>query len=117
MAKGKKISAEDLNRLRLLFDKYKTEDDKIHEEGLAKLLKDEGSVDPVNDVRTPLFLHISPFLLCYMLLCSLYLCITYHFYIIFISLYIISISPNINISYGISSIILLIMLYYYFLFC
>lgn len=50
MTKAKKITAEELNRLRILFDKYKTEDDKIHEEGLVQLLEKNGSPDPVNHV-------------------------------------------------------------------
>jgi len=51
MSNKKKISADDLNRLRILFDKYKTDDDLIHEEGLSQLLLAEGSSDPINDAR------------------------------------------------------------------
>lgn len=50
MPAPKKISAGELNRLRLLFDKYRNGEDKIHYDKLAELLKAEGRKDPQKDV-------------------------------------------------------------------
>jgi len=47
----KKISAQELNRLRLLFDKYKNEDDKIPSSKLVDILRDEGIKDPHKEAK------------------------------------------------------------------